>query len=166
MKLVIPITPTPQMRDRIGAVRRRDGTVRAMSFKDKKQRNRENALIAYLRDHQPDVPLSGPLLLGMRVYLPAPKTKPDWFDGTTVEFRRYAAQGVLRPPVTPDLDNFLKNCMDCLTRCAFWRDDKQVVGYLPGIGKYYTADRPRWEIEITAYDWRRAADRGPQGGGR
>jgi Holliday junction resolvase RusA-like endonuclease len=47
----------------------------------------------------------------------------------------------------PDLDNLLKQIKDCLTQMQFWTDDKLVVGYLPGVGKYYS-DRPRWEIEI------------------
>ncbi len=29
----------------------------------------------------------------------------------------------------------------------YWKDDKQVCGYLPLNGKYYS-DYPRWEIEI------------------
>jgi len=34
---------------------------------------------------------------------------------------------------------------------VFWQDDKQVVEYLPGTGKYY-GDPARWEIEIETMD--------------
>ena len=155
MKLVIPITPTAQMRDRIGTITFADGTTQARSYKDNKQRKRENVLAAFLSRRQPAQPMSGPVLLGVKVYIAPPKSKPTWFDGTAAEWRRYATHGLIRPPVKPDLDNYVKQIKDCLTECEFWGDDKQVVGYMPGIGKYYTADRPRWEIEIVPYDWRK-----------
>lgn len=161
MKFIIPITPTPQMRDRIGTITFADGTTQARSYKDKKQSSRENALAAFLSGHQPARPMAGPLLLGVKVHLAPPKNKPGWFDGTAPEWRLYAGSGLLRPPARPDLDNYVKQIKDCLTECEFWEDDKQVVGYMPGTGKYYTGARPRWEIEIVAYDWRKWAKLAP-----
>lgn len=156
MKFVIPISPTAQMRDRIGKIRLPGGDYRGASFKDPKQRSREETIKAFLARHQPAEPMQGPLLLGIRAYLPFPQSKPKWFDGTAKEFREYAGLEILRPPVKPDDDNLRKQVMDCLTACEFWHDDAQVVGNLPHSGKFYSA-RPRWEIEIAPYNWRAAA---------
>ncbi len=54
---------------------------------------------------------------------------------------------LLRPVTKPDMDNLLKHVKDCLSMQRFWIDDRIVVGYLAGTGKYYS-ERPRWEIEI------------------
>jgi len=135
MKITIPVTPTGQMRDRIGT---RAG--HGCSFKDKKQRTREFTLAAFLEPHKPPQRLSGPLLLGVKVFLPIPKSKPKSWQAA-------ARAGLTRPIVTPDLDNTVKQIKDVLTAMEFWEDDKLIVEYLPGTGKYYS-DSPRWEIEI------------------
>ena len=148
MKFIIPIEPTAQMRAR-HAVR---GSY-ATTYKAPEQRQREDTLNAFLARHQPATPLPGPLFLGVRAYLAAPKTKPKWFTGSTAEYRLFVQRDVILPPVKPDLDNLVKQIKDCMTQCRYWGDDKQVVGFLPGTGKFYS-DRPRWEIEIVPYDWR------------
>ncbi len=64
---------------------------------------------------------------------------------------------ILRPTVIfgernrGNVYNLLKQIKDCLTDMRFWGDDKQVVGYLPHTGKYYS-DRPRWEVEIVPFN--------------
>ncbi len=58
--------------------------------------------------------------------------------------------GKIRPTTKPDLDNCIKNLKD-VCKGVFWQDDKQVVEYLPGTGKYY-GDPARWEIEIETMD--------------
>lgn len=137
VKLTIPIVPKAQMRARHGVV---NGFSR--TYKDPKQDQQEQALMALLQPHVPPTALTGQLLLGVKAFLPIPTSKPKkWKEG--------ARAGVIRPTVKPDLDNLLKHVKDCLTMLRFWQDDSLVVGYLPHTGKYYS-DRPRWEIEIVA----------------
>lgn len=111
-----------------------------MNYKDPKQVREEEKLKEILSRDKPSEAMQGPLLLGVRVYLPIPESKPKLW-------KTEAVAGRIRPTSTPDLDNLLKHVTDCLSKLQFWRDDRQVVGYLPHTGKYYS-DRPRWEIEI------------------
>lgn len=135
ISLYVPIVPVGQMRARHGVV-----NGHARTYKDQKQRRAEETLTAYLVRYQPSEPLDGPVMLGVRAYLPIPKSKPRrWREG--------AQAGRVRPTVKPDLDNLLKHVKDCLSQCRYWTDDRLVVGYLPGTGKYYSV-LPRWEIEI------------------
>ena len=150
MKFMIPIVPKAQMRTGAGTVTLADGKVRGTVFKKKKQREAEGVLVALLEKYQPSVPMQGALLLGVRAYLPMPAGKPKWYSGKPKEFHQDARSGAVRPITKPDLDNLLKCVKDCLTTLQFWGDDKQVVGYLPDTGKYYS-DRPRWEIEIVPF---------------
>lgn len=141
MKFTIPIAPKAQMRVRFA----RGGR----TYKAKGQKVAEESIMVFLSQHQPDTPLEGPLFLGMKAFLPIPRSKPQ-------KFKKAALAGAIRPTVKPDLDNLLKNIKDCMTSMGFWGDDKQVVEYLPGTGKYYSM-KPRWEIEIlpfagSAYD--------------
>ena len=138
IQITIPIAPTGQMRAR-ATVRGRH----AMVYKAGEQQSREAALAAYLAPFRPVERLSGPLLLGVRAYLPIPKSKPK-------KFREAALRGLIAPTIKPDLDNIIKNIKDVMTNLGFWLDDKLIVGYLPGTGKYYS-DRPRWEIEVRAW---------------
>lgn len=138
MKFTVAIVPKAQMRARHAVL---NGFSR--TYKDPKQDQQEQALMALLQPHVPPVALTGQLLLGVKAYLPIPTSKPKkWKEG--------ARAGSIRPTVKPDLDNLLKHVKDCLTMLRFWQDDRLVVGYLPHTGKYYS-DRPRWEIEIVEY---------------
>ena len=69
-----------------------------------------------------------PLWLGLKVFMAPPK-KP-----------KYAF-----PTRRPDFDNLQKVVMDGLKHA--FKDDAQVVGVLPGNGKFY--GEPRIEIELT-----------------
>lgn len=135
LKFTIPITPVAQKRAR-HAVRGNH----ACAYKHKDQRSAEQVLNTFLKDFQPTQPLIGPLVLGVRAYLPIPKSK-------TKKFKAAAQAGEIRPIVKPDMDNILKHIKDCMSQMRYWEDDKQVVEYLPGTGKYYS-DNPRWEIEL------------------
>lgn len=135
VKMTIPIVPKAQMRARHGVV---NGFSR--TYKDPKQAKEEQVLMACLVQFVPAVPLDGQLLLGVKAFLPIPASKPKIWKAS-------ARSGIIRPTVKPDLDNLLKHVNDCLTMLRFWQDDKQVVGFLPHTGKYYS-DKPRWEIEI------------------
>lgn len=50
-----------------------------------------------------------------------------------------------RPSVKPDLDNYIKSCLDALTG-VFWVDDNEIVDLITG--KYYS-EHPHIEIKIT-----------------
>lgn len=131
LKFTIPITPVGQMRARHS----RRGT-----YKDPKQRQREEHLNLLIKRYRPPEPLKGPLLMGARVYLPIPKSK-------TKKWKEQARAGLIRPVVKPDLDNAMKHLKDCMEQMGFFGNDMQIVGYLPETGKYYS-DNPRWEIEL------------------
>lgn len=139
MKFVINILPKGQRRTRSAV---RNGHVHV--YKDTKQSAEERALFALLAPYKPSEPLAGPLLLGVKAYLPIPQSRP-------VKWRQAALNGVIRPTTKPDMDNIIKHIKDCLSVMQFWEDDRLVVGYLPGTGKYYSV-QPRWEVEIL--EWR------------
>lgn len=144
MKFVIHITPKGQMRSRSRAFKaKKDGKIRSRNYKAPKQVAEEEALMALLDEFQPKEPMQGQLLLGVKAYLPIPASKPK-------NWKAAALVGTIRPTTKPDLDNLLKHVKDCLSMLGFWGDDRQVVGYLPHTGKYYS-DRPRWEIEIVPF---------------
>ena len=148
MKFIIPISPKAQKRTRSrgfiikGGGKHGQDIARAQTYTDKDQRTEQHKLIALMYEHRPPEPLQGALALGVRAYLPIPKSKPK-------KWQTAALAGIIRPTTKPDFDNLIKQIKDCCNR-AFWEDDKQVVEYLPGTGKYYNDGRgPRWEIEIT-----------------
>lgn len=131
---IIPIAPTAQKRPR-ACVRGRH----AMAYKDKGQRDNEQTIETFLAQHQPALPLDGPVLLGVKAFMPIPKSMPR-------RKAEAAEAGSVRPTSKPDLDNLVKQIKDCMTRMGYWRDDAQVVGFLE-TGKFYST-RPRWEITV------------------
>jgi crossover junction endodeoxyribonuclease RusA len=76
--------------------------------------------------HQPAGPLEGPLLVGMRFYLPRPKRLMRKCDPDTR----------LRHTAKPDVDNLAKAVLDALTAAGWWADDSQVCSLT--IEKWYT----------------------------
>jgi Holliday junction resolvase RusA-like endonuclease len=141
IRFTITLPPKAQMRSRSRAVTTDDGKAFAMNYKAGKQRGEERKLEALLYEHRPAQPFDGPVWLGVKAYLPIPQSKSKGWKAE-------ALAGVVRPTTKPDLDNLLKQIKDCMTG-IMWLDDKQVVGYLPGTGKYY-GNPVRWEIEIIA----------------
>ncbi len=146
MKFTIHLNPKAQPRPRFSA----------HAYTSRKQRLAEAQLRAALEPHRPAVPLEGELHLMVKAFLPIPKS---WPRGA----KESARAGRKRPTTKPDLDNLIKHLKDSLstktnkaglvTHPGFWADDKQVVEYLPGTGKYYDDGRgPRWEIEILPAD--------------
>ena len=148
MKFTIPISPKAQKRARSRAVQS-GGQTFSMTYTDKDQRTEQNRLMALMYEHRPPEPLQGPLLLGVKAYLPIPKSKPK-------KWQAAALAGDIRPISRPDTDNLIKQIKDCANR-AMWGDDCQVVEYLPGTGKYYDdGGGTRWEIEIVTLEEYRA----------
>jgi len=96
----------------------------------------ENLILLSSLEQKPNKPSESPIRLTWKVYKPIPKN----FSKKKAEL---AEQGILRPTVKPDLDNYLK-CKDALTK-VFWKDDAQIVEIRAS--KYYSY-KPRLEIEI------------------
>ncbi|MFP3867677.1 MAG: RusA family crossover junction endodeoxyribonuclease [Desulfobacteraceae bacterium] len=142
LKFTIVIPPKAQKRDRTRAFKLGNRFV-GRSYKDPEQRIEENRLVALLLEHRPPEPLEGPLLLGLRAYLPVPQSKSK-------KWQAAALAGEIRPTTRPDLDNLVKQIKD-VCNGIFWGDDRQVVGYVDGTGKYYGAP-PRFEITVKKFE--------------
>jgi len=142
LRFTVTIPPMAQQRSRSRAVVQEDGKALAMNYKSGQQRKQERKLEALLYEHRPQEPLPGQVWLGVKAYLPIPESKPK-------KFKAEAMAGLRRPEIKPDLSNLIKQIEDVMNG-VFWLDDKQIVGYLPGTGKYY-GDPPRWEIEIIGH---------------
>jgi len=139
IELSIPIVPKAQKRARHRIVKTKDGRIFGTTYKDTGERTEEQKFMALLYEHKPDVLITGPIYLGVMAYLPIPKSKSK-------KWQLAALMGDIRPTSKPDLDNLIKFLKDCMTG-IFWKDDAQIVEYLDGTGKYYSAN-PRWEITI------------------
>ncbi len=91
----------------------------------------QKSLMALFSEHAPETPLSGPVWCDITWTYP--------WRASESKKRMLAA----RQPCDkrPDIDNIQKMMLDCLTRCAFWKDDGQVFairvrkywGQRPGI---------------------------------
>lgn len=89
--------------------------------------------------HRPKELICGPVMLGLKIIRSVPKSMSK-------KNQPLALDEILRPTTKPDLSNYIKLIEDAMTG-IFYRDDAQIVGYLPGIGKYYGLT-PRIEVTI------------------
>lgn len=92
----------------------------SVSYKSANQKANERTLEALLAPYAPKAPLQGPLVLEFVAALPVGKSDSK-------KLREAKLTGLVAPEKKPDLDNILKNLMDCMTRLQFWTDDAQVV---------------------------------------
>lgn len=92
----------------------------SVSYKSANQKANERTLEALLAPYAPKAPLQGPLVLEFVAALPVGKSDSK-------KLREAKLTGLVAPEKKPDLDNILKNLMDCMTRLQFWTDDVQVV---------------------------------------
>lgn len=92
----------------------------SVSYKSANQKANERTLEALLAPYAPKTPLAGPLVLEFVAALPVGKSDSK-------KLREAKLTGMVAPEKKPDLDNILKNLMDCMTRLQFWTDDVQVV---------------------------------------
>lgn len=99
----------------------------------------ENNIRWQMIRHKPPQPLQGAIALGVKIFRSIPKS-------FSRKKHREALEQRVRPVTKPDLDNYLKLIKDSANG-ILWKDDSQVVEYLPGTGKYY-GEVPRWEIEV------------------
>ena len=137
MCIEVPVKPTGQMRHRHG---RRGG------YKDPKQTTRENTIKTYLSPHAPCVPHTGMIGIDITAYYPMPKQKPAFLKGIKApKWADLCERGIIRPCVTPDIDNLAKQILDCMNGW-FFKDDRQVVRLT--VNKYY-GYIPKWVIKIT-----------------
>lgn len=135
IELFIPILPKAQMRDRSTVV-----NGRAMNYKHKKQRVREDNLRELLYPRLPDHilwPLSSPVALTMEVYFPVPK-------GTSKKKTEAMLAGEIKHDKKPDLDNIAKHLKD-VGSGVIWQDDRQI--WELRIKKYYS-EEPGWHLYI------------------
>lgn len=116
LKFRLNCIPTAQARARHG--RTKSGL--HVTFKSANQRANERTLEALLAPYAPKAPLQGPLVLEFVAALPVGKSDSK-------KLREAKLTGLVAPEKKPDLDNILKNLMDCMTRLNFWHDDVQVV---------------------------------------
>lgn len=139
ISIIIPIVPKAQMRARHRIVKTKDGRTFSTTYKAQEQCTAEQKFMAMLYQFKPEAVIEDFVLLGVKAYLPIPKSKPN-------RWKMDADAGIVRPCGKPDLSNLIKFVEDCMNG-VFWRDDAQIVGFLPGTGKYYS-HAPRWEITV------------------
>ena len=132
MKLIIEGKPEPQLRPR--ATRMGNG-IRLYDPKKTSDYKKYVALSAQSQWHKK--PLEGALSVQIDIYRQMPKS-------TSKKRRRLKNDGLIRPIVKPDIDNYTKMLLDGLNGIT-WKDDSQVVMLLAN--KYYS-DNPRVELWI------------------
>lgn len=148
LQFTIVLPPRGQARPQSNALIGRDGVpirskksgrVVVIHHKSESQKQDEAKLEALIMPHKPDVPLVGPIKLGIRAYFSIPASKPK-------RFREDAASGKVWPAKKPDLSNIVKHLEDVMNG-VFWGDDAQIIGFLDGTGKYY-GEPARYEVTI------------------
>lgn len=133
IKFTLPVIPTAQARPRV-AVRGKF----AQAYKTKDQQANERTLEAWLKDHAPESPLQGGLVLEFVAAFPIPKS-------ATKNNRAQMLHGFMLPTKKPDLDNLAKQLKDAMTRMQFWCDDSQIVSM--HCDKIY-AETGYWEVAV------------------
>lgn len=92
-------------------------------------------LLAMLLPHRPKKPLEGALKCEIDIFY-------SWRKSETKKNR---LKGVMPVTTKPDLDNWVKQFNDCLTRLNFWTDDAQVFDL--HLRKFY-CDEPKIVVKI------------------
>lgn len=99
----------------------------------------KNELMWLLMPHRPQKPLEGAIKLEIDIFY-------SWRKSETKKNREKGQMPVI---TKPDLDNWVKQFNDCLTRLSFWRDDAQVFDM--HLTKFYS-DMPMIRVKITEFD--------------
>lgn len=118
----------------------RTGSRGAQRFPTANQKRNKETLAALLLEHRPPRILTGPIILGVRVFFPIPPSWPQW--------QREAAGkwGIWPHHSAPDLANCIKLIEDVM-KGTFYVDDRLIFKYWPAPEAGYS-NRPRWEIYI------------------
>jgi Holliday junction resolvase RusA-like endonuclease len=93
--------------------------------------------------------LAGPVMMRVDIYRGIPKS---W----TLKKQKQAEDGIIKPTLKPDVDNYVKAIKDALNGIVYV-DDSQVTCLI--ISKYY-ATEPRVEIRVEVDEIATASERG------
>ena len=148
IEFFVPIVPRGQARARSRVMRTKSGAMVAMHYTGSEQRGAADTLREAMAGHHPGYVIDGPTWIGLGVLLPIPAS---WSKRKKID----AISGRIFPTSRPDLDNVLKHVLDVMNGWWFG-DDRQIVGLLPGTGKFYSL-HPGYRIEIS---WRETAGTG------
>ena len=151
MTFTFPGEAVPKLRHRDRKIRNRnDEIVGVIRHPDPRSKNFESvvkwaAMYEMRKNHWPMFPKGAMLLIAVRVYRKIPKS------ASKVQAAAMA-RGELRPTTRPDTDNYEKTIYDAFNGIVF-PDDSQIVGHLPGDGKFYDDGKgPRVEVIIQQFD--------------
>lgn len=90
------------------------------SYKSKTLKETERIYKALLLPHRPEKPAEGPIRLFICLYFDIKSPKKLWGKFKVTR---------------PDVDNFCKAFVDCMTQDGYWLDDAQIVDF--HVKKYY-----------------------------
>ena len=90
----------------------------------------------------PKKPYTGQIRVKLTFYKRPPKNMPQW----KLEL---IEKGIIKPNISPDLDNYVKLILDSLNG-ILWKDDRLIVEM--HTAKYYTLGDPRVDILFNHYE--------------
>src|SRR5690625_2830996 len=134
ISFTIPGKPVAQGRPR--AARRGN---KIMMYDPKPSKDYKEYVAKIAKEYAPEEPTEAALGVQMKIYREIPKS-------TTKKDRKLINEGLKRPVVRPDTDNYTKAILDALNGIIY-KDDSQIVDLKAS--KYYSDD-PRVEIKIEA----------------
>lgn len=129
------INGSPRGKERARTFTTRTGKVRTVT--PDKTRNYEDRVAWEYKKQCPNVYFTGELEVIINAYFEIPKS---WSN----KKKQKAADGIIRPNVTPDCDNIAKSVLDSLNKVCY-ADDKSIQDL--HIHKYYS-NEPRVEVTI------------------
>lgn len=125
-------------RKKVASWNAKDGRFGTHAYDEKKYAGwKDHARLAASRAMNGRPPLACPVDFKVQIFFEIPAS----WSGRK---KSAALVGVVRPTITPDVDNLCKACADALTGIVL-RDDKFIVD--AHIQKFYS-DRPRVEMEV------------------
>lgn len=127
-------------RKKVASWNAKDGRFGTHAYDEKKYANwKDHARLVASREMAARAPLDCPIDFKVKIYFQIPQS---W----SAKKQRLAQAGLVRPTITPDIDNLCKACADALTGIVI-RDDKFIVNAM--IEKWYS-NRPRVEMIVAA----------------
>ena len=133
INLTIYGNPVPKGRSKFAVIKGH-----AIAYTPKKTRVDEENLRAQMLPYRPESPLQGALSLMLLIYRSIPKS-------FSKKRQKLAEAGHISPITRPDIDNYLKQCVDAMSG-IFFRDDSQICQVT--LAKWYS-DRPRIQVSIS-----------------